>query len=600
MVDNIDFEKIKERILPYFVKVYGEEYKDIIIDKMQRIVPIFYSILEDKQNIMDSELNRKKTELTLKFLEHVQIEVPEEIKNKVLNSGSSFYLHDVEEAKKILNACFGRNEYSEIRYGGLDSIIQEETDVEYKKKQSIEVLKKLNITVDLENYNDWIKNEEAQNIFKYVNSLKEYISQLDSKYNELASQYQQLKETIDKSQKLRNELNEKYMLEFIQSIKEQLPSTDQNKLEKYLNSNGDTWYKFSNDMFIFNIIGNSFYSNGVIEAFSSKAHEKLTDPKTSNFTKNTIIDNKIKYFKQIGLYTGQIPIEKFLTSEEAINSTPDMNAVDKLLEKKKEYYEKGTREYYMATSSYQENLEKINSLHLESNHEFNIDTITNGLLMINPATRKNKNGVPELVTLLIFSPDNCLTEYKDVMFIHEINHCIETSLLSFNDGQPIFKCGYETINDYDENSTRNYEQFSEIQNQLIAMEVTRLMHEDNVFIFDDPKIAKINGGTSYERQGVFCNDLWQNYRNQIIESRVGTTLDPILNAVGKNIFESVNNIINEYSEIPYYQLMSDLMNNKKSEATEKRESLVERYLEIKKLIDEKKNQEYSETSEKTM
>lgn len=600
MVDNINFEQIKERILPYFIKIYGEEYKNIIIEKMQKIVPIFYSRLEDKQSIMYNKLNEKKTELTLKFLEHVHINIPEETKNKIINSNSTYYLSDIEEAKKILNACFERTEYSDVVYGGIHSVIQEETDIEYKKKQSIEVLKKFDISVEQEEYNNWIKTEEAQNIFKYINSLKEYIQELDLEYKKFSNQYQELKQAIDKAQQLKNELNEKYMLEFLQSIKEQLTFDEQKNLEEYLNSNRTKWYNFISKMPILNIIGNSLQNNGISESFSSNSNKKLNNPETSKFIKDTIKDNRIRYFKEIGIYNEQKQIDKFLKSDEAIKNTPNPKDVDQLIEKKKQFLDKSTKEYYMATSSYHENLKTINNLNLISNHEFNLETIINGTIMISPTVKKNENGIPELVTLLIFSPDKCLTEFKDVMFIHEINHCIETSLLSFNDEKPIFKCGYEIIDDYNEDNKRNYEQFSEIQNHLIAMDITKLMHEDNVFIFDDPKTSKINGAASYEKQKFFCLDLWGNYKKQIIESRVGTTLKPILNSVGQNVFETINSIINEYTQIPYYQMMNDLINNKKSELTDRRDNLIQKYIDTRYLFINTNNQEYAETANKTL
>lgn len=256
----------------------------------------------------------------------------------------------------------------------------------------------------------------------------------------------------------------------------------------------------------------------------------------------------------------------------------------------------------MTTSSYQENLKIINSLNLTSGQDFGINVIINRTIMITPTTKNDINGNPELVPLLAFSPESCLSEYKDVTLIHEINHCIEFSLLSFNEGKPIFKCGYETIDDYDENHVRKYEQFSETQNQLIAMEVTRLMHEDNVYIFDDPKISRIKGGTSYEQQKMFCTDLWQNYKNEIIESRIGPNLNPILNSIGEHSFEEINNIINEYTQIPYYSLMDDIINDRKTELTEKREQLIEKYLKIINQILEMKEQTTinPETSNKIM
>ena len=172
--DNIDFKQLKEKILPYFIEVYGEEFRDIIVARMNQIEPIFYSTVDSKKTDMYTKQSAKRIELTFRFLEHSGIQLSQEAKDKVIKSRSAFILSEIPEAKSVLQACFGSYEYIEAPIGGINAIsrVGEVPNQKYVIEQSVEALKKLGIVVSVETYDEWILTDEAKLVFAKIDELK--------------------------------------------------------------------------------------------------------------------------------------------------------------------------------------------------------------------------------------------------------------------------------------------------------------------------------------------------------------------------------------------------------------------------------------------
>lgn len=568
MEQNINFEQLKQRILPYFIKIYGQEYQDIIIKRINQIEPIFYDTLDSKKAIMNRMLSAKRVELTIKFLEENNIHLSQELEREIILSNSTYKLSDVPEAYNLLNACFNNNEYREVAYGGIKNIVRIPTEEIYQIKQSIETLSKLGVVVNAENYNEWLSTDEAKQVFAKIDTLKDFIAILDEEFNKVARNFESTKALINKSDELKRNLNEKYMIDFLKSLEKYTTDYDKKLIEEYLSSDKKDWYSFIRKINICQVIGNSFIGNGLLESFGSKAECKMNDANASDYIKKTIIDNRIKYYRLLGLYEDQMPIEEFLLTEEAIKNIPSQKFIDEIALKKEQYANLLEEELLQITSSYKQDLAKIKDLGLVTDSNYKIEDIKNGMICINPNVRI-VNDQPEAVALLLFSPGKCLPEFIDTMFIHEINHAIELSLLEYESGKGKYKCGFEIITDNEE-EIRDYECFSEVINQLIAIEITEEMHKDNVYLFNDQDTAKTRGGTSYEHQRMFVDEFWKNFKSAIMRARIDSNMSSLLNLIGKENFEKLNNIIKDYKELPYYQMMDDVINKKDTELTRKR------------------------------
>lgn len=599
-MNNVDFSQLKQKILPYFIEIYGEEFKDILVSKMNQIEPIFYSTIDSKKSAMYTMQTAKRIELTIKFLEHNNVHLSEETKSKMIKRNSTYELLEIPEAKKILSACFGSHEYREVPLSGIKDIQQVPTDRDYVINQSVEALRNLGFSVNAENYSEWVLSEEAKQIFMQIEKLKEYINILDIEFRDFDKQFNNLKSLIDKSNEIDRNIREKQMIEFLKSISNYLTTHDKKVLDEYISSDKKDWYSFKTQMDILKIAGDSFYENGLLEAFGTKANEKLDDPKTSKFARKTIIENRIKYYKLIGVYNEQMSPDEFLLTAEAKVNAPKQEFMDDIISKKEHFAKLSNEEFLSITSSYKDNLEQINSLGLVTDVCFGIDDIKKGTICINPNTRII-NGQPESVALLFFSPERCLPEYIDTMFIHEVNHAVELCLIEYANGKAKYKCGFEFLSD-EEDEIREYVGFSEVVNQMIAMEITQAMHRDNVYLFDNPNTSKIEGGTSYEQQKNFIGVFWSKFKKEIMTARVDNNLVSLFNIVGEDNFNKLNTIINEYRALPYYAMMDDVINKRTTELTEKRINLINSAaITWDAMIENAKhNPDYETLTEKTM
>lgn len=577
-----DFELVKVKILPYFINFYGKQYEETIKKRMDQIVPLFYTTIEGLRSNMYAEQRCKETELTLTFLEQNQIRIPEEIKQSVLKNNTTQKLTNIEQAKQLLNLCFDGNHYTANPYfGGIQSLSKEPYENNYEKEKHIKKLQQLGASITEENYSEWFFSEEAKGIFHKVTLLNQKIEPLHQAFQAFDQKFEETRYLINKSRDLEQSIHENYLVQFLNSIQSNLSEHDKKELEIYQQSEEKNWYQFAKKMNIFKIVDHHFHRNGIIEAFSSKARKLLKDPETKNFIKQSILEDQIQYYTLIGLYNDQMSKEDFFHTEEAKKYAFPSKLADKIIEKKEHHKRLADDAYLKATSSLATNLETIQDLNLETTTHFGLSYIKNHITCIEPNVTMKK-GEPTPLALLCFDKDNCPPGYQDVMLIHEINHAMELSLLDYHDGKGTYKCGFEILSDDDEEleGERNLEAFSEIINQEIAMEITSAMHQDHVFLFDNPNTSKIREGTSYEHNHILIEDFYRNFKSEIIIARMEPSLDSLFQVVGKENFDSLNQTIHAYQELPYSKMIGDLRNGKTTERTEKRTQLIKESQEI--------------------
>ena len=408
-----------------------------------------------------------------------------------------------------------------------------------------------------------------------------------------------LEETIKKSEIIQTNIKQKNMLEFLKSIEKYLTAHDKNLLNEYINVGNRSWYSFSNELDIFKVVGDSFSSCGLIDAFSTISNDKLKDPDSREYIKNSIINDRIKYYKLIEVYDEKIPPEQFLMGDIAIKNTPSQEFMDEIISKKQMFSDFSDEEIIRATSTYEDNKKRINELNLLDNPDFTPTMIKEGIHCMSPSA-KIVNGEIQSVALLLFSFEDCLPNYVDTFFIHEINHAIELSLLNSNekDGSLNHKCGFEVLNSKSD-ETRKYESFSENINQMIAIEITEAMHRDGKYLFDDPRNAKTRGGSSYEDQSIFTSKFFEKFKKVIMKSRVENNLESLFSVIGKEEFDALNNTINDYVELPFYEMMDDVIENKKTSLTEKRAELIGKSNDIYQRMLENSNR-YEDSDIKTI
>lgn len=586
-MNNMEFERIKKKIIPYFVEIYGKEFEPLIVDRINDIIPIFYTTINGKKNEMYRNQKKEKFNLTLKFLEFNNVIIPEEIKKEASEYYNTSVFEKIPEAKDLLSIYFDNNSYELTSYYDVQKFLFEPIDNKpsYIVNKSISKLNLLGISVTKDTYNDWLMTDEAKELSEKIGTIKNFILQLDNDYKKFDSQFDDLKVAIDKGNKLENVINEKYTIDFLQSIECYMTEHDKKLFHNYMDSSSKDFFGLKRQLDITKIVGENFCYDGLIEAFSDDSNKKLNSDNVSNYIKKAIIDNRVKYYKLIGVYDEQISMEEFIESPIAKENVPNQEFVDDVISKKQQFKEKAENELLTSLSNYNECMEQLKSLDLLDLDPINqcLDIFKNKVMCINPSARM-ENNVAKLVPILFFSPENCEEQYVDVMFIHEINHAIETVLLEYSKDSMKCKTGFEVLETG--NEVRNYERFSETINQLIAMSVTDLMHSEGVFLFDSPENSRVKGATSYEQQNVLITNFFNRFKKEIMLARVSDNLEPLFKVVGEDNFEELNTVIKEHVELPYYKMMSAFAEGRENEFTQKAKSLLNRSSTVlNKMID---------------
>lgn len=586
-MNKIDFEKAKPILKKYFINFYGEERKELINKKIDSIIPIFPFRMSDVNQNMITELQRKKIELSLRFLKLYGIDLDPDLIELVIKQNGTHSLKEKNpKAYDILYLFFDSVSYYEPSLYDARYIFNAEED-SFIKDKKVRFFKKMGAT--FENYDDFINSEDGKKRLDDVKRALEIISELDIEYKEFSIQFDEVKILIEKSRTVKDRLHEQAKKELAESLKEYLSKEDQEKMT------GD--YRVQDLKGLGIIIPYNLENETLIEYFGTKALSKLEDPKVSEYTKNQILNNQEMYFRKMGLLEEGIPFSVFKESDVCISNTPNKESVDFIESQRKKAFKKFNKEYLIETSSYSKDMEIIQSLNLIGNDPYSINMFAkeNFTAMINSAARKN-GDVAESVPLLIYNPYTVTEEYSDVFLVHEVNHVIELELLGIDSQKIYHKCGFEYLeddietkeDDPEKDDKRPFELFNEVINQLIAMEVTKSMHDDNVYIADEPEKAKIEGNTTYERYSGLVKNFYELFKKEILLARTSKSLQPIFDSFGEENFNKLNDIINEYAEIPFYDMMHDIYHKQDTELVRKRFALFQRAADLTKGFEENK------------
>ena len=217
-------------------------------------------------------------------------------------------------------------------------------------------------------------------------------------------------------------------------------------------------------------------------------------------------------------------------------------------------------EYYKSLPEYINNREKIDKLELLDKDD-GYDTLSyeDNQTMIVPNIKKIDN-IYKIFSLVLIYLDND-DGFIDSYIIHELNHVLEAYLLDFDGEKYRMSSGWEIFTGSvlelpdikkaylkESQPKRKYELFNEIINELISQEITEILFESNNYIFNSKEIADYQG-TNYELIRFLVDEFYQTYKKEIIESRHNGSIDIIYDRVGKDNFDALNELINNFYNI---------------------------------------------------
>lgn len=281
------------------------------------------------------------------------------------------------------------------------------------------------------------------------------------------------------------------------------------------------------------------------------------------------MDDRIKYFKKIGIDLGD-NYNDYVNNVECKKICSKQEVIDYIIKKREYFVNAFNKEFYESLPRYQKTQ---NSIDLLLDREvFTYDTYQNPITCVSPNI-KLENGLYKEQNLVLINV-NANDEYLDKNIIHEFNHLLELNLNSVSENTCQMICGWDLLdNNVQKQGKRNYELFNEIVNETIAQEISELMHQQGIFIFNSKEDFRDFGGTNYQKSYCIVKELLENYKSKIIESRRNGKIEIIFDAIGKENFESLNVLVNEFNNTfpnsEYYTLMDDLSEQKDTILTRK-------------------------------
>ncbi len=627
------YRTLQENISKYidiFVDFYGEDKRDEIEKKFNNATFIGYLSPEKQQSELAKLIKEKSKELESKVLEYNEtsldgkdlfdtydysLKISQPINNyqnfielyKLGKEGRKEkyiddtyndikkYLNELtkEEYLKIIETKTLPEKYQNIPYWLKNNIqyitnlqnIEENYEKSFNKASSL--IRKIIPKCTLENFD--INNEEIKKLDIVVEKYKETLKEYENFEKENVEYFNEVQENKD----LEMSLREKYYKEFLKENIDLIKEEDRQGVIEYLN---DSKKSYLMNYSVRRLLGSTIQSESTLESFYEDQEEILNNEETSSFIKNNIIENRIKYFNNIGINLGN-DYNLYLENEKVKSKWPTKERLERFRKTKNKLLNNFTREYYLNTVFHKSLRQVVDSKNLLNKDDGLDQTMYNSSLgkTCVATNLKEIDGKLEAAPLVMISFggfDGAL----DHDIIHELNHLYELSLESVINNKAVYLAGWDIcedeivgeVKDYiditKEEPKRSYELFNEIINEVIAQEIEEKMHEKGIYILDSNKNSRVKGNTSYEASFFIIKDFYKEFKEDIIKSRSNGNIKVIYNAVGKENFEELNSLFKIYFEnfggMKIYKLQGKLEAKTDDEMTRIYYKLLDRKNEI--------------------
>ncbi len=395
-------------------------------------------------------------------------------------------------------------------------------------------------------------------------------------------------------------LDDKYHEEFIRENLDILPESIREQVLIELDS-GDEYKYFGT--FTDEIFGYFLTSPSLLDAFKE---DKNDFSKLSDWQREETIKKRIKYFNGFGINHGD-DYSKYLEDAEVKRVWPTPERVEKFYKSKEKYINAFYREFYEQTPQHKRIREEIDRAGLlDKNDSFDATAYTEKITCVNPNIVL-KGDSYELLSLLLVNFNKLDSNSLDHFIVHELNHLFELTLQEVIGSSYSFVCGWDDFTEefnqqerkeadaFKKTSKRNYELFNEIINELIAQEISEIMHQNGMFIFDDSEDSKYTYTTSYDYTNFLVRNFFKEFKDVILASRRGN-INLLFDEVGKENFEELNSLFHIFYEnfpgLKIYSVLERKKNNVETEDTKLYDELYVRSEEIlEKMRKHKANKE---------
>lgn len=368
------------------------------------------------------------------------------------------------------------------------------------------------------------------------------------KLNEFLMKYEEIKpilapyEKIVEEENLKaNKIREKYYKLLIDEFKDLIPQEEMEYYQKY-NFPGKLMQAYL-DM--------SLLDNG--HCFDDKHEEVLNDREVPKYKKDNIINNRLRFLKTFGYEYESY--DECLKDEKCLSFINDSHIIcQKIAEEKAKLYRLQTIEIVESIEDYQKCRQAINQRNYINKNDslgpFVYESFGVSCCDVNYIQNGNELVLAPLVLINAGASDfDCTT-------IHELNHAFEYYTVELDSRHSYNYVGWDqdSIQFKQQQQheqliysgiSRKYELLSEYVNDRIAQEITDKMHDKGSYILDN---KRSNNTSCYMGVRFLVERFYQEFKDIIIKSRTNGNINYLFDAVGKDNFEALNNLVNEFNK----------------------------------------------------
>ena len=485
----------------------------------------------------------------------------------------------LEDTIKLLKTC---GDYPDIKLGG--------------KKHAVSIISLVLDGVNEDNIDDMIRDGKLDLLSQLSKTLVKKREEDFEKFCSSQTKIDDIISYLDKEEIIRKRIEYKYYLTFINLFRENLNSKDQSVLSRIDTSSLDS---ISDDELDF-CITPGFLPDGLeysffLKYFYKKYDDKLVDPNTPGYVKDTIKRERIRYFNYYGIRHGQ-KYEDYLDDPLVKEKWPEDDFIKKIEDAFNHYkqeYEKELFNYQLNSPIFEEFSKEAERLGLlDKEALFSPENVLQNEALASVELNYVKTGdgyklFPQIIVGML-KPRSL-----DQSVIHEFNHVYESFMLDCDDEDYSAICGWDGIglvtlsmiteekaDKKSETVLDDYKAFSEIINEKISQRITMMMHEKGIYLFSEPEDAIVVGASGYENTAFLVEDFFDEYFDAIIKSRRDGNIALIWDKVGRENFDELNQLFHEFRKLfsgsDSLYLKMDLEKGEKTPLTDKYDMLREK------------------------
>lgn len=540
-------------IIDTYAKVYGEEHRELIEERVKKIIYVIYNDIDGIKDYIDFLEDCKQKQLAIKFLEKIGVNTKNQIKNyaekldkdmdKIVYKYIGFYWGLTTDTNQGIKAwrTTNENEYVKLEKISFINFLRGENEN----------------PITIETFQEFCKTDEYKEILEKIRKYLKVYDEIVREYEDYLKELEPYKEYVEEENKRRNDIQAQRRNMIYMQIEDKL-SDD---IKDYLNKNYSSIDEKSRCF-----LGEELGEKSYLEYFSKEDENKLDDMSISESDKNRIYYFRKRYFRSIGIKIDAFSLDDKESYEAYIAQgykklVPTQELIEEITKLKEKAYSECKKEFIYNSKDFIRNSKIFDNT--ERNKEAIYSRVKDSQICITGGSSDEN-----FITILFFTIRNNCGGILDYVLLHEMGHAIETEdMLGKGDYRSGFEFGTVNVpeNPYNQDK-RKYERLNETIRDMLTLEAREILHEQGIYFFEQKELIK---DAKNNNTHSICKDLLKTFLSEYREEIIGVLLhgdiDTLYNRVGEENFEELVDIVNRVDNL--YGLVPKLENMQNEDPT---------------------------------